>query len=119
MFSTPRRRQFAWFVIGVLASSLAVLTVVSVVNTNATTASIRRQQQTNTTTVDLIRDCTRPQGKCFKRGQRQTARAVADINRVTVYAAACASRMPGQSADQIQRCIVRELAKDAPRKGKR
>lgn len=77
---------------------------------------IRTNQQDGRAVVDRINSCTTPGRACYERGQRQTARVVGDINRVTVYAAACASKMPGQSADQIQRCIVKLLAEDAPTK---
>jgi hypothetical protein len=96
---------------GVILVAILAATLVTVV-------TIRATQKTNTNTVDLIRDCTEPKGKCFQRGQDQTAGAIADINQVTVYAAACASKVPGQTAEQIQRCVVRLLADDA-RKSKK
>jgi hypothetical protein len=111
MFSTPARRRFAWFVIGILSGALVLLALVAIVQTRDLAGTIRSTQKANTETVDIIRDCTRPAGRCFMRGQRQTARAVADINRVTVYAAACASKRPGQTATQIRSCVVRMLAR--------
>lgn len=38
----------------------------------------------------IVADCVTPTGKCYERGQKQTATAVASINEVTVYAVACA-----------------------------
>jgi hypothetical protein len=111
MFST-RPRRFAWFVIGALAGSLALVMAVSVIQTRDLVGLIRGQQKTNTETVDLIKDCTQPVGKCFKRGQRQTATAVDSINRVTLAAAACAARRPGQTVPQIKACVIKQLAKD-------
>jgi hypothetical protein len=117
MLSTPRRRLAAWFVIGVLVASLVLLTLVAIVQTRGTTAAIRASQQQRADTFALLVDCTSPSGRCFQRGQRQTANAVASINKVTVYAASCASQRPGQSAEEIRRCVVRLLARDAERRG--
>ena len=112
MFSTPGRRRFAWFVIGSLAGALVLLALVAIVQTRDLAGTIRGTQKANTETVDLIKDCTQPRGKCFKRGQRQTATAVDSINRVTLAAAACAARRPGQTAPQIKACVMKQLAKD-------
>lgn len=73
---------------------------------------IRLNQVDGRTVLDRVKSCTTPGRDCYERGQRQTGRAVADINRVAVYAAACADRPGDQSAAEIQACVMKRLAKD-------
>lgn len=67
-------------------------------------------------TQQTIRGCVDPDGECSKRGQEQTAKAVGDLNRVTILAAACAGQLPpsgltvDQRVDLISACITRRLA---------
>jgi hypothetical protein len=77
MFSTKGRREAAWFVIGSLAVCLAILTLYAIFTTRELTGRIRATQKSTVASVHLIRDCTEPHGKCFKRGQKSTAKAVA------------------------------------------
>lgn len=92
--------------------------------------AIRGTQTGNTETLqaanhsgNLIEDCVKPTGKCFKRGERRTAKAVGQIllgfRDLSVDAAACAAietQKPGamdltvgQLATRIRRCLA-ELA---------
>lgn len=112
MFSTQRRREAAWFVIGSLAVCLAILTLYAIFTTRELAGRIRETQKSTVASVHLIRDCTEPAGKCFKRGQKSTGKAVASINKITVYAAACADKPGNQSVTQIQSCVIRKLAAD-------
>lgn len=67
--------------------------------------------------ADRILDCTEPEGECFKQGQERTAKAVGDINRVIVLAAACAAGLPDGLSDnqrviRTQQCLIDQLAMD-------
>lgn len=88
----------AWLGIGVLVVGVLLL----VVRTSTLAA-------TNAATLDAVRDCTTPGRACYERGRRTTAAAVADITRISVYAAACADQPGRQSARQIEACITRRL----------
>lgn len=103
----------------VLAYTLGALVLVGVLTTVAQTrelvGAVRETQQTNTGTVNLIRDCTEPQGGCFKRGQRRTAGAIDAITNASVYAAACADQPGVQGSDEIFACVVRKFAEDQAR----
>jgi hypothetical protein len=68
------------------------------------------QNEKNDETLAIIKDCTEPTGACFKDAQRRTAKAVGDINRVIIIAAACASEPVEQSVAQIADCVTRRLA---------
>lgn len=104
-------RTFAWVIVCLLAAALTVTlltaTIVGADNTN----TIRQSQRDNAEALYLIRSCTTPGMECFDRGQKQTADAVADINRVAVYAAACADKPGVQGRSEIFACVVRALAK--------
>jgi hypothetical protein len=99
------KRALILFTAVVVTASLVILAVIAV---------------QNRVTLQTIRDCTEQGGKCNARGQEQTASAVADINRVVILAAACASGLPlGLSVDaresRIQFCVIQRLA-DVPEK---
>lgn len=103
---------FTACVVTVVLGILIVLTVQS----SATTQAIRGSQKNNQAVLDTIQDCTQPAGACYKRGQKQTASAVSDINRVIILAAACASSglPPDLSVAErqaaIQSCVISRLA---------
>lgn len=63
--------------------------------------------------TDRIEDCTTPGRDCYERGQAQTAQAVANITRLSAYAAtfaaACADLPGRQSVDEIERCVFEKL----------
>jgi uncharacterized protein YlxW (UPF0749 family) len=59
-----------------------------------------------------IESCTTPKGECYERGRSQTADAVGTINRITIYAAACADRAGVDTAPEIQACIEQALASE-------
>jgi uncharacterized membrane protein SpoIIM required for sporulation len=72
--------------------------------------------RSNHQAVSAIQDCTQPTGKCYQRSQKQTAGAVADINRVVILAAACASGLPlglpiEDRQARIQACVIDRLAR--------
>lgn len=127
MFSTKRRREVAWFVIGTLSVGLLLLSLYAIFSTRVVVDTVRHQQIQTTqrgkdikTLATTIQDCTSPDGECYKRGQRRTAAAVGDINRVVILAAACSV---GLSPDvtvverqaEIQSCVLDRLARDAAR----
>jgi hypothetical protein len=110
-----------------LVGVFLVLLLTNVARTGDLVSAIRETQKSNTgltrethSTTDLIRSCVDPSGRCFKRGQRRTAQAVADINRVIVLAAACSVGVPPSLsvADRqvaIQSCVIDRLAARRPR----
>jgi hypothetical protein len=94
------KRALILFTAVVVTASLVILAIVAV---------------QNRLTLQTIRDCTQPSGGCYVRGQKQTAGAVADINRVVILAAACASGLPtglriAERQAQIQACVIDRLA---------
>lgn len=66
-------------------------------------------------TAEAIHSCVTPGLPCYRRAKRQTAGAVSSINRVIILAAACSANLPpdmsvGQRRDQIQQCVIGQLA---------
>lgn len=108
-------------VVATLVGIFLVLLLTNVARTGDLVSAIRETQQTNTgltrethSTTDLIKSCVEPTGKCYLRGQRKTAGAVASINRVVILAAACAVGRTGTVAEvqsQIQACVIDGLAR--------
>jgi hypothetical protein len=123
---TPDSRGVRYAVIAILLGILVIMFVTRISQTAEVTNQIRESQVTNAQTLDqsrqllhAIQDCTQPQGKCYQRSQRQTAGAVANINRVIIVAAACATGvtpdLPVRARQSvIQQCVINRLALDKP-----
>lgn len=114
-FQSPRARVVAWIVFTTCCAAL-VLSFVGLI------AAIRQTQLENTPTgdkllaaSDRIIDCTEPTGDCYKDGQRRTAQAVGNINRVIVLAAACSVGLDpaldvAERQTEIQSCVIERLS---------
>jgi len=57
--------------------------------------------------ANLIIDCTSPGGECYRRGQENTAEAVANLNIVSQYSVICGQREDGEQA--ILNCVNQEV----------
>lgn len=123
MFSTPRRRTAGWVLLSVTAAVVILGLVTLLVSTWQIADEVRNTQIEGTPTgkklvasADRILDCTSPEGQCFKDGQKRTANAVGDINRVIVLAAACSVGLnPEWSVSRrqtaIQTCVIDRLSR--------
>ena len=121
-----RQRPVFGAVVGVLVGMLLVAVLVLMTRTWALTDQIRESQKTNTgtleatqKTLDAVEDCTQPTGECFQRGQKRTASAVGDINRVVILASACSvgldQRLSVEERQQlISSCVINRLAASKP-----
>lgn len=110
----------------ILAAIIVTLQLQATFSTNKVARGIADQQKTNTSNVATIKaiarqieSCTTPGEPCSERGQRQTAKAVGDINRVVILAAACSvgldqSLSVTQRQDRIQSCVIDRLATADP-----
>lgn len=139
--SRKRRRWlglFAGLLVGVLIVGLvwAILTMYSVLDAVRNTQTDNSPVLTATAAAakdakkaaDTIQDCVKPGGKCYERGQRQTAKAVGDISQLNVYGQACAiaeaqrpdaaTVTPQVLAGRLSACIT-ELAEQAQGPGSR
>lgn len=108
-------------VVAVLVIGLLTLFV----KMSSQTDAIRQTQQTNTETsrvsqrtLDAIESCTTPGKPCYQNGQTQTAKAVGDINRVVVLAAACSVGLDphlsvGDRQAVISSCVITRLARQS------
>lgn len=115
-------RAIGNIVVGALIGLFLMLLLANVARTGEVVSTIRETQKSNTlltkdthSTADLIESCVNPDGECYLRGQRRTASAVADINRVVILAAACASGLPADLSiaarqTRIQTCVINRLA---------
>jgi hypothetical protein len=102
-------RTGAW-IVGIAVTTLVILLVGAILYSAQTTSTIRQNQRTSIESLTRIKDCTEPGGRCFERGQRATADAVGDINRVAIFAAACADQPRRQTVEQIQSCVIDKLS---------
>lgn len=118
-------KRAALITVGILVLYLAIVGTAGIV-------LIRNQQVQNTGVVAstnsaardarntsmAVRSCVTPGLACFERAQKQTAGAVANINRVVILAAACAVGKTGTTSeieDAIQSCVIDGLAREHAR----
>lgn len=117
------RRSWAIFFLGMAVFGVLLLLVFGIITAATKSTEIRDTQEqrapfneANDETLRIIKGCTTPGMRCYERTQRQTARAVGDVNRVIVLAAACASGSTIRTQVEIQACVLRGLAdKKEPR----
>jgi hypothetical protein len=124
--TTRTRRQVGGAILGVCIGGLVILVLALMVRTWSLTDQIRAGQIENTharessdRTLQAVRSCTTPGQSCYDRGQSQTAKAVGDINRVVILAAACSSSLPAglsvsDRQSRIQQCVIDRLAASRP-----
>lgn len=106
-------------VVGALAGALVAVVVIGFIiltaQTYRITSAIRESQQDNSSTRDLIIDCTTVGGDCFTAAQAESERAGRDrvdaVNAVVVAAAYCATAVPAPSVEEIEAC-VRDAVKE-------
>lgn len=107
------RRRAGYALVGLTLGILVVLVLLLLIRTWTLVDATRQTQKSNTSTVELIQDCTTPGGECYQRGESRTAAAVGDIGVLSVYAAACAATEDeaGLSTDEfaarIEHCVKR------------
>ena len=123
MFSTPRRRTAGWVLLSVTAAAVILGVIVTLVSTWQIADEVRETQLEGTPTgqkllesSERVLDCTSPEGQCFKDGQKRTANAVGDINRVIVLAAACSVGLDAEWSvsrrqTAIQTCVIERLSR--------
>lgn len=103
------KNRYLGAIAGVGVGLIIVLLLYTLISTRTLIGQVRDSQKSNTSTVNVIRDCTEPDGKCFKDGQRRTARAVGDISLAQIAAVACADQPGFQSAQDVALCVQRTI----------
>jgi hypothetical protein len=81
----------------------------------STLSSAKQASHDAAETAKVIKSCVDPDGRCYQRGQRRTADAVANINRVVILASACAvgqTGSVGRIQTAVQACVIDRLAAD-------
>ena len=124
---SPRLRTFL-HVVGGLATAILVIggvflavTTYELVDAVRDTQVVNTQRSVDTKTAaenaarsaERIEDCTTPGRKCFDDAQKRLGRTVGTINRYALAAAACADQPEAQTVNEIQRCIVDLIRRDA------
>lgn len=99
------REEFVTRVFRVAGIGVVVLVLAGLVYNNISTRDV----------LEEVRSCTTPGGECYQRGQESTVKAVGDINRIVVYAAACADRRGVNTEQEIQACVLKLLEEDTDR----
>lgn len=113
------RRRFVGLVIGVLAGALvAALLAGAIVAAQIRGTQLDRlpQVEQNDETLQIVKDCTQVGGKCYQRGQRQTAAILTSAQKIIILSAACsldvdAAQSVEERVQQITGCVTQRLAR--------
>lgn len=110
-------RRVGWVLIGACTGMVVVVLLTVLISIRGTQQNnspiLKSTEQAATSadrTLEQIEDCTTPGRECYERGVRRTADAIASINEVAIYAAACADKPRRQSVEEIQSCVIARLA---------
>lgn len=118
-------KRAALITVGILVLYLAIVGTAGIVlirnqqvqNTGVVASTNNAARDARNTSM-AVRSCVTPGQPCFERAQKQTAGAVANINRVVILAAACAVGKTGTTAEieaAIQSCVIDGLAREHAR----
>jgi hypothetical protein len=110
------------WVLDIMVATLLIVTIMFLVgqrNQNDQLVVIaqtnRTLNQQNKDILQQIHDCTDPNGRCYKLGGDRSDHAIANINRVTLLAAYCASKTPPfATIEQVRKCIENGVAGKEP-----
>lgn len=120
---STRSQRLVIFLLGVGMTAVVVLLILALLSTAKDATEINErgesregQVERNDETLAILKDCTEPGGRCYKRSLNQTAGAVADLSRVVLFTAACGAELPygmstNERIDSLTECVTRRLAK--------
>lgn len=101
------------YVLDVLVSLLLITTIYFLIGQRSLTENLNRiavqnheLNQQNSDILQRIKSCTDPQGVCYQQNMQRTDDAVGDINKISVYAVACADKPGAQTAAEVKQCVV-------------
>lgn len=103
-----RRIMLALMVIAVLMGGVLTVESWRFVSGQRT----REQIETQSVTLDIIRDTVDPGGSRYNRAQAAQTNAVGSINEISVIAAYCAKQF--ESLENIRECVAAEYQKLNP-----
>lgn len=112
-----RLRAFLFFILGVAVTLVVYAVTVAAVNSqeiNERGESREPQNAANDETLAIIKDCTQPNGRCFRRGQQRTAQVLASAQRIIILSAACSAAVDtsltvDQRIAEITSCVTARL----------
>jgi len=111
-----RRRRLIGAGVGVLAGLLLVGMLWTIAQLGNVIVQIEAQQQSNASTLQLIRDCTTDGGACYEDSERRTANVIRVLNEAgrarrdyIIAVVVCADRPGIQTVAAIKSCANREV----------
>lgn len=94
MNTSPWWRPYVQAVLAAAVGTVAVLLAWLLVSVYQVTAEIRATQQSNETILKYNKDCTQPQGECFRAAEARDAEQVGAFNAAVIAAAWCIKQDP-------------------------
>jgi hypothetical protein len=108
MNTTPWWRPYAQAVLAACLGALAILLAWLVVSIYQVTGEIRATQQSNEAILQYNKDCTQPQGECYKAREARDAAQLGSFN-ATVLAAAWCIRQDPPTRHDLALCVAKIL----------
>ena len=114
------RRQVSGAFLGLALGVVVVMCVALLVKIYDLSDATRETQKGNTSTVDLLKDCTVEGGDCYTKQQARTEEAVGNIGLTSIYASVCAvvenrthpDASPLQLAKRVRTCVEAVYAEE-------
>lgn len=96
----------AWIVVTILQVANEVKEVAD--NTDDTTTQIRETQKGSRALLDLIKDCTEPEGTCYQESEARSAEQAGAYNAALIAAAWCVKQDP-DTRHELTVCVGKIL----------
>lgn len=110
------RAEFMTRLFVIVLVALLVGAMVTIVRIRASQVDNTNKNDARDEALALVKDCVQVGGKCYQRGQRNTAAILNSAQRIIILSAACSADVaPDQNVDQriaaITTCVVDRLTK--------
>jgi hypothetical protein len=108
MTNSPWWRPYVQGILAAAVGALVVMLAWLLVSIYQVIADIRATQKSNETILEYNKDCTQPEGKCYKAAEARDAAQVGAFNAAVIAAAWCATQHP-ESRHELAVCVGKVL----------
>jgi hypothetical protein len=112
MTSNQWWRPLVYAIAGLAVGALSVLLIWSLVvglqvlrNIDAVTGDIRETQKGSRSLLDLIKDCTEPEGQCYQESQARAAEQAGAFNAAVIATGWCLTTGQDETYHQLVQCV--------------
>jgi hypothetical protein len=103
------------WVLDIMVAMLLIVTIFFLIGQRNLSNEIVELAKQNHQLNEQVHDCTDPTGACYQASRRSNAETIAQINKVTLFAAYCANKLSktGTLAD-VRKCVETAVTGNDP-----